>query len=240
MKSNFWKTFFSLFGITILTLILIIGTLILYFSWQLRYGDTNTVRDIYNTYETKFSSISDTRHALDHIDDYNNLIRSFNPTWGNPAAPITIIAFMDFECPYSQAQFEIFNYVRTNYEPAVHIVFKQLPLTSIHAHALEAAHASTCAQEQNKFWQYHDNLFISRQLDNNGLYATAQQTELNTTLFNTCLISHKYTKNIEQDLQDAISINLRGTPTYIINGDIIEGSIPQKDWDKLILSYLNK
>ncbi len=239
MQSHFWKTFLSLLGMIIGILIVIIGSMTLYFTWQLKYGDADTVRNIYNTYETKFSATSHKRIALNNVENYHEFIRPHNPTIGDPEAPITIIMFIDFECPYCQGQFETFNSIIKNYEPALYIVFKHLPLNSLHPRALDAAKASTCAAEQNKFWEYHDQLFVQKNLEQNNLYTIAQQINLNTTLFNTCFSKGTHDKKIEEDLEDAVTLNLRGTPTYIINGDIIEGGIPHDTWNEIILKHLN-
>lgn len=205
----------------------------------MKYGDNEDIQNIAKQYENNFSSAVD-KNAPQDIKDYNKLIQDYNPSEGEKNAKVTILAFIDFECPYCQQNYETFKYIKEKYKPVLRVVFKHLPLTDLHPNAVSSALASTCAQEQDKFWEYYTALFENKKFDNESLYLYAQNIGLNTTKFDVCFKSEKYLINIEKDIADAVNIGLRGTPSYVLNGQILEGSIEQTDWDKYIIQHLNK
>ena len=96
------------------------------------------------------------------------------------------------------------------------------------------------SNEQKKFWQYYDLLFIRQLLDDASLANYAKESGLDETKFNLCLQEQKYDKGITVDLSDAAELGLRGTPTYFVNGKVVEGFKSIVEWDKIILSFLNK
>ena len=100
--------------------------------------------------------------------------------------------------------------------------------------------AAACANEQNKFWEYHDLLFTVKKYDAASLTDYADKLKLNKKQFSDCLSSEKYKSAIEKDLYDSAMFNVRGTPTYFINQTKLEGVIPKDYWDKIILENLKK
>jgi len=228
------KIFLSLIGLIVL---MFVGQVV-YYLWQFRYGDEETLRTITQTYSDQFSKISDADAPNDYTN-YTNLVKNHNPVTGKSDAPITVTAFIDFGCPYSQENYPVFSYIQEQFNPAVRVVFKHLPLTQIHPDALPAALAATCAQEQNKFWEYHNVLFQSRDLSQTALYNDAQALGLNMAQFDSCYTSQRYLTNIQQDIEDAIDVGVRGTPTILINEEVVEGVSTQDDWNARILSHLN-
>jgi len=145
-----------------------------------------------------------------------------------------------FQCPYSREAFPIFQEVMRKYEPVVRVVFKYLPLVSIHQDSLVAAEAASCAQEQGKFLVYHNLLFTKQDLQTEALLANAKELGLNTDMFNLCLATEKYNQEINLDTKDAMEIGLQGTPSYLVNGVKIGGVLTAQQWDEIILSFLNK
>ena len=238
-QSKFWKYFFIFLGSLLAIFMIIFLGFFVYYSVQLKYGNNSTIQKITQKYEANFSTAVD-KNAPQNVTDYSKLIQKFNPTIGDKSAKVTIIAFIDFECPYCQESYPIFAHVLEKYKPVIQVVFKNLPLTDLHPDAIAAALASTCANEQNKFWEFYDQAFTNKKLDSDSLYNYATNIGLEMTKFDTCYKSQKYETNIEQDLTDAVNIGLRGTPTYLVNGEVVEGSISAEDWDKLIIKNLNK
>ncbi|PIY93132.1 MAG: hypothetical protein COY69_03205 [Candidatus Magasanikbacteria bacterium CG_4_10_14_0_8_um_filter_32_14] len=238
-QSKFWKYLFISLGIIIGFIFIIFLGFFIYYSIQFKYGNNNDIQKITKKYEPNFSTAID-KNAPQNISDYSKLLQKYNPTIGAKDAKITIMAFIDFECPYCQASYPIFAHVLEKYKPVVQVVFKNLPLTEIHPNATLAAIAGTCANEQNKFWEYYDQIFTAKKLDTDSLYNYGTNIGLDINKFDLCVKSQKYVDNIERDLTDAVSIGLRGTPTYIINGEIVEGNITADEWDKLIIKNLNK
>lgn len=223
---------FVIVGLTLAFLVLL-G----YYLWNLKFGDSKQITEKFNTH---FSFSTDVPlEARPKIEEDTNLfVRSFNPTLGDANAPITIIAFIDFECPFSQESYPIFQQVAEKYGPALNIVFKQFPLASIHPNAVQASIASTCAQDQGKFWEYYDLLFTNKKLDSESLVNYAKELNLNIPNFQTCVETQKNRVNIEQDLKDGVDLGVRGTPTYIVNQTKLEGSVSLASWDSIIIKEL--
>jgi protein-disulfide isomerase len=146
---------------------------------------------------------------------------------GPADAPITIVEFSDFECPFCRRwHAEVYKPLLAAYPGKIRLVYRNLPLTSIHPDALAAAEASMCAGEQDVYWKYHDKLFSSESLGNNIYVQYAQELGLNMSTFESCISNHKYQKNIEADSDFAINLGIRSTPTFFVNGLAIVGAQP--------------
>jgi protein-disulfide isomerase len=110
-------------------------------------------------------------------------------------------------------------------------VYRDFPLTSIHQYAQKAAEASECADDQGKFWEYHDLIFANQSaIDVDSLKGYAEQLGLDTATFNDCLDSGKQTAEVEKDAQDAQSYGAGGTPAFFINGEFVSGALPFEDY----------
>ena len=146
------------------------------------------------------------------------------PSRGPANAPVTIVEFADFECPFCGGFFPTLKLVEKNYADKVRLVYRQFPLTNMHPNAQKAAEASLCANEQKRFWEYHDSLFSDQsRLDVPSLKQRAQTLGLNTTAFNTCLDSGKQAEAIQKDRDDARKVGVNSTPTIFINGRLLGG-----------------
>jgi len=146
---------------------------------------------------------------------------------GNPEAPITVVEFSDFQCPYCEKFHPSMQQITKEYPEKVRWVYKHFPLSSIHPHALSTALASECAGEQGKFWEFADKLFENSSNLGDGLYKEiASELGLNIENFNECLSSEKYAEKIKADYQEGVRLGVRGTPTSFINGRIIPGALP--------------
>ncbi len=141
-----------------------------------------------------------------------------SPASGPADAPVTIVEFSDFECPYCQVFAETMQQVKDEYGSRVRVVFRQFPL-NIHPNAPKAAEASLCAHEQEKFWEMHDLMFEQqRQLDITSLVAMAERLDLDVPEFEACLDSGRFAEQIEEDMQAATRMGVDGTPAVFING----------------------
>jgi len=229
-------------GVLIASLILItvFGSLIIYYVWKIKAGGG---AELARTFDRQFTldPAKTTLKATNQITkDIRLFIRDHNPELGEPAAPVTILAFIDFECPFCQESYPIFQEVVERYGPAVRVIFKHLPVPQLHPHALSAHLAATCAREQNKFWPYYDQLFTNKLLTDAALITEAQTLALDVNRFQSCWRAKKYEKDIQQDLLDGAELGVRGTPTYIVNQIKLEGVVPKEIWDKVILIELRK
>lgn len=147
-----------------------------------------------------------------------------DPWTGTAHAPITIIEFSDFECPYCKSSLPILNELLTTYPGQLKLVYRDFPGPN-HHQALPAAEAAQCAAEQNQFWKYHDALFNTQ--DPGTLWnfsALAKEVGLNPSLFDTCMKEHRYRQEVLKDLQDGLSLHVTSTPTFFINGRPLVGA----------------
>lgn len=162
---------------------------------------------------------------------------------GSEDAPITIIEFSDYECPYCQRyHLETYPLIMETYGDQIRYVFKDLPLSSIHSNALPAANAAHCAQEQNAFWEYHDLLFSMQMgLNDNAYLAYADALGLDQAAFEECLNESRYVDRVFQDIQALTSIGAPlSTPTFFINGMYMAGAQPFSVFSTLIETELEK
>jgi len=177
-----------------------------------------------------------------------------DPVRGNPDAPITIIEFSDFQCPFC-ARFHVQTlpsileeYIDTG---KVNLVYRDFPIQSIHPNALPAAVAAECANEQGKYWQYHDTLFERQntwsKLDTGSVISTFSQYAADVGLeqqqFDSCLGSGKYLQEVQQDLNDGRTYDITGTPGFFIGNENIgfvkiDGAQPFESFKRVIDSQL--
>lgn len=239
MKKTFVILFLSLIGLFVALFVWkFVSTL-----YTIRYGDDASKQALSEKINPSFTlspELSAQYQAKSSVVEAKNLTKGYNPTFGDKTAPVKIAAFIDFECPYSQQSYPILKQIMEQYDGAVQIVFKQFPLDTIHPNARTAALASTCAEEQGKFWEYYNLLFQNKQFDDASLLSFAEATGLDPEKFSTCLSEERYKQNVGQDLQDGIDAGVRGTPTFVIEDKKVEGVIQKNVWDQLIINALQK
>lgn len=160
-------------------------------------------------------------------------INAEGPSQGPRNAPVTIVEFSDFQCPYCKQAALDLKPLMQSYGAEVRFVFKQMPL-SIHADAFKAAQASVCAGEQGRFWEYHDILFGSSDLSVPALQKYASDLGLKSNEFNACLNSEASATAVRKDMQEARQADVQGTPTFFVNGRIIRGMKNLEDFKTLI------
>jgi len=164
-----------------------------------------------------------------------------SPSRGPAQAPVTIVEFADFECPFCGGLYPTLKLVEKNYADKVRFVYRQFPLTNIHPNAQKAAEASLCANDQQRFWEFHDALFSDQtRLDVPSLKQRAQALGLNTTAFNSCLDSGKQVDAIQKDRDDARKIGVSSTPTMFINGRLLSGNRPYTEIRDVIEDELKR
>jgi len=179
-----------------------------------------------------------------------------DPVKGDSNAPITMIEFSDFQCPFCARFFtETLPLIQKNYIDTgkVKFVYRDFPLPDIHQNAIPAAIAAECADEQGMFWEYHDKIFenqiLWQDLDNQNVVRTfeqfAEELGLDTNTFNTCLESAKYLEEVQNDLNEGVSYGVAGTPGFFIGNEkigygMVSGAQPystfQQVFDQLLVS----
>jgi protein-disulfide isomerase len=162
------------------------------------------------------------------------------PARGPKNAPVTIVAYSDFECPFCGRVLPTLKQIEDEYKGKVRIAFKNQPLP-FHANAKPAAAAALAANEQGKFWEYHDKLFANqRALDRASLEKYAQELGLNMGQFKTALDSGKFDAQVTADMNEATRVGVNGTPSFFINGRSIVGAQPVEAFKRIIDEELKK
>jgi protein-disulfide isomerase len=154
---------------------------------------------------------------------------------GSLDAPVAIVEFADFQCPFCQKTEATLKALLSKYDGRVKLAFLDFPLTEIHGQAEQAAEAARCAGEQAKFWEYHDDLFADQsKLDEVSLIARAHNMHLDEHAFSSCLASGKFKQDIQANRDEGIKIGVTGTPAYFVNGVFLSGALPQAEFEKVI------
>ncbi|MFZ2098725.1 MAG: DsbA family protein [Anaerolineales bacterium] len=147
-----------------------------------------------------------------------------DPKQGVDDAQVTIIEFSDYQCPYCADADKSIKTLLDQYNGKILFVYRDFPLKNSHQYAFQAAEAADCAGKQNKYWEMHDVLFINQEnLDTSSLKEYATQLSLNQAQFDLCLANNEFESEINKDLEDGKSYGVTGTPTFFINGYMMEG-----------------
>lgn len=149
------------------------------------------------------------------------------PTWGNAKAPVTVIEFSDFQCPYCSRAVPTLDRLKKEYGPdKLRIVYIDMPLPN-HPRALPASLAAHCANDQGKFWEMHNALFANQaKLEDNDLKDTAKSVGLDAGKFKECYDGKKHQSTVERARSEAEKAGIQATPTFVINGQMLQGAQP--------------
>jgi len=159
---------------------------------------------------------------------------SESPAKGASSAPVEIVEFSDFQCPFCQRAYPTVQEVLKNYGDRIHFVYRHYPLPG-HPQAKPAAEAAACAAEQGKFWPYHDKLFSTAgKLGDAELKQDAVEVGLNAAQFNNCVDGHKFRAQVETDMKAGEEAGVTGTPAFFINGRSVSGAQPYEVFKKVI------
>jgi protein-disulfide isomerase len=175
-----------------------------------------------------------------------------SPVLGDPDAPITLIEFGDYQCHFCNVHFHntehslVENYIKTG---KVKMIFKDF--TIIGPDSVNAAHGAHCADDQGKFWQYHDILYNNWTGENNGwassdnLLRFAQEIELDVDQWSDCMIDEKYSQIIVDSSKDARDLGITGTPAFFVIGPDnkitkISGAQPYENFEQIFNLELEK
>jgi protein-disulfide isomerase len=162
------------------------------------------------------------------------------PVLGPPGAPITIVEFTDYQCPYCHKAQSTIDKVLNRYAGKVQLVHRDFPLDG-HSQAFPAARAARCAGEQGRFWDYHHNLMtLPGDLSETDLAARAASLKLNPQAFSTCLASDRYDSSIRESFEAGAKAGVTGTPAYFVNGRMLYGARPFEQFQELIDAELGQ
>lgn len=160
---------------------------------------------------------------------------------GPKDAPVSIVEFSDFHCPYCSRVVPTLKEIVRLYPKEVRLAFRDFPIANLHPKAAQAHEAARCAGEQGKFWEYHDRLFESQaQTLVADFKRFAEQLKLDHNSFTACLDSDKYVAAVQADVQEGTRLGITGTPTFFINGRLVVGALPLEMFQKIIDRELHR
>lgn len=196
--------------------------------------DSNTLSTATNADVSTAAASSQTQPVFDFVDD--------DPALGPEDAPITIVEFSDFECPYCKRWHEqTFKQLLNMYEGKIRFVYRDFPLHNIHPRAQIAAEAAECADDQGMYWPMHDILFNDQAawsktapnpVDRFKIYALQLGMDADELL--NCIDRGTYTQEVQFDLRAGASYGITGTPAFIINGKLLSGAHPLETFQMVL------
>jgi protein-disulfide isomerase len=159
------------------------------------------------------------------VEDWAALVRGYNATQGRENAAVVIIEYSDFQCPFCKKYSdETRRQIVAKYGDKVRMVFKHYPLEQIHPQAMTAAIAAQCARREGKFWETHDRFFSQpNALDVESVIAVGKSLGLSDA-YAECVINQDTRVEVEQDMRDGTEVGVRGTPTFMVNGQFLIGA----------------
>ena len=157
------------------------------------------------------------------------------PFKGGEKAAVTIVEFSDFHCPFCQRVVPTLAQLESKYGDKIKLVFRDFPVEQLHPGATKAHEAARCANEQGKFWPYHDKLFAGPPSSSQEVFkGLAKEVGLDAVTFETCLGSGKYQAAIKEDMAEGTRVGVGGTPAFFINGRQITGAQPLEAFARVI------
>lgn len=163
------------------------------------------------------------------------------PSRGPVDAPVVVVEFSDFECPYCRQTYPVLEQIEAAYPGQIRFVYRQFPLRDIHPRAQKAAEASLCADEQGQFWPMHELLFADPiELEVASLKVKAEALGMDRQVFDSCLDSGKYEDRVALEIREGFRLGVNGTPTVIINGRPLTGAQPYEAYAAVIEEELGR
>lgn len=162
-----------------------------------------------------------------------------DPMLGSADAPLTIVEFGDFGCPYTRSESYVMRALAQRFPETIRYIYRDFPIEDLHPGAEMAARGGYCAHEQGKFWEYHDGIFLSGDVSDGAILAAADAADLELAAFTDCVNGDTAWDEVETDLADGYAEGVRGTPTFFLNGETVEGAIPYDIFVAIIEAFIN-
>ncbi len=219
-------------------LLTLFGALTAYYLARIKLGDEKELARQF--YSDKFSSADQLEQIKANsvnlrVQDY---ARDHNPSFGQKQAPVTILVFIDYRCPFCREAHAQFEDIARRYKDSIRVVYKQFPLDMLHRDSSQLARLSLCAAEQEGYARFYDRLFTNPDFADMEPSAQAEVLGLKAAGYIDCAKSDKYNKQIQQDIKDGLELGVRGTPTYLVNRNKIEGIVEQQIWDQILIQEI--
>lgn len=195
---------------------------------------TETQRQYLDGLRTKY-------HASVLVEPLREQVATTGPEQGPADAPVTIVEFSDFQCPYcGRLEPELVKLLKS-YPDKVRLIYRNMPLPSLHPNAMIAAEAGVCARDQGKFWQMHDLMFAEQNaLGAEALKEKAKRLGLDTKRFDQCLDGGSAMNAIKADETASRDLGLSATPSTFINGRFVNGAVSYEELDAIVRDELRR
>ena len=167
------------------------------------------------------------------------IITAIEPRQGPDSAPITIVIFSDFECGFCYQQEQTLKAIMAKHKGKISLIWKDYPEENPASLSFKAAIAARCAQEQGKFWPFHDFLYDSESLEQDKFMEIADILEMDIEIFADCLDSQDVAKVINDNITEANALGIKGIPYTFINNQAILGQISLGELEKIVDGELN-
>ena len=178
-------------------------------------------------FDSLIAALRDEYKVVNYLEPPRFEVAAIGPALGPETAPVTIVEFSDFECPFCLRIHPTIKQVMDDYDGRVRLVFRQFPLVSLHRNAQKAAEAALCADDQGQFWEMHDAMFDNqRELDVASLKLRAAELGLDEEAFGSCLDSGEFADQVATDVAAGRALGVSGTPALFINGRYLSGAQP--------------
>ena len=178
--------------------------------------------------------------ALEAPDLPRIQVEAKGPSRGPATAPVTIVEFSDFQCPFCGREYPVIEKVMKDFEGKVRLVFRHYPL-DFHPFAEKAAEAAACAADQNKFWELHNAMFSNQQkLAVDDLKGYAKSAGVDSAKFDKCLDGGEKKAQVEADQKAGTEAGVNGTPAFFVNGVFINGAVPYDQIKQAVERELKK
>ena len=230
-----WKIVLAFFGVIILLTGLWFGSQFLHYYRAIRSGAINPLLE--QNLQSSFSRMA--ANAKVTPQDLARLTSPDAPTRGKSNAKLTIVEFLDFDCPFCGSAFVPLKDALTKHKDQIYFVVRDFPIEELHPRALRSALAARCAQGQGKYWPYHDLLFAAQDRHEEAdLERNAELAGLNVNAFRQCYQSEQFKEKVLSDIRDGLQVGVQGTPTFFFNGVKVQGALDQKTFEFLIERFL--
>ncbi|MBI2444636.1 MAG: thioredoxin domain-containing protein [Candidatus Magasanikbacteria bacterium] len=168
---------------------------------------------------------------------------SDDPALGSERAAVVIVEFVDFQCPNCRAAAPIMQALLQRYGAQVRLIIRDFPIEQIHPGAGRLGALAGCADAQGRFWPVHDLLLreqeaFAGELTPEKIARVASEADLDLAQLNRCLAAPETEIEVRKDFLDGLRFGVRGTPTFFVNGEKVEGTIPLSAWERYLAKFL--
>jgi len=228
------------FGWTVLAVVLLV--ILAVFALRVIMIYDKISRGDYQDLALDFGGLVSTGQGLvdSSSDEVYDVTTDDDPSFGSSDAPLTIVQFADFGCPFCADTSYTVRRLESRYPNQIRFIFRDFPITENHPDSQLAAEAAECANEQGVFWEYHDKLY-QNQSDHSrdALKVYALELNMDYNSFVACLNSGRFRSEVQDDYAAGVMAGVYGTPTFFFNGNRVQGAIPDDIFVLIVDAFLN-